>query len=500
MSDYYTRDFDSLSSPARKDNLFLWTVFILLLMGFAMACWLGSFYIFGHPEKVESYKILQKLHKLDPPKRFEITEAPPGEFLTAQKLFERYNTYPPLKLQAENDELLRMYIDNYQNTKKLVPYIVGRFTILDSRALKPTDLFTSGVAAVAQSADFPQVLLEHVYTADARDEPALETMLKTGLDVKLAKTLDLAAIIHIQRLDNGSLQFTAVPLLYGSYALKQGAGTFSLQPPPGVNLVAGLPIVRGAALEQSLQAFAQYQRENTPASTALDQPMSTPAASATPGTELVRVNANPAAEISLPMHAPRGKGHASPTPGEAIAMASAVPFRPRPTPAPELAMNNAQADEPGPAATPEIRSATGVQLTPFLQSAPAPVIENNGASWRTYAPGQMPRGRVIDPSDAAPLADSGLGGERLYLRGIFVVTASDENRAVLRPQGGVISSLLKPGAGGTRVMVQYPAGIQPPSEGSTFARDETRPFMITDVRRGADGLINLYVREITTPQ
>ena len=50
MSDFYTRDFDTLSAPPRKDHLFLWTVFILLLIGFAMACWLGSFYIFGHPE------------------------------------------------------------------------------------------------------------------------------------------------------------------------------------------------------------------------------------------------------------------------------------------------------------------------------------------------------------------------------------------------------------------------------------------------------------------
>jgi hypothetical protein len=111
----------------------------------------------------------------------------------------------------------------------------------------------------------------------------------------------------------------------------------------------------------------------------------------------------------------------------------------------------------------------------------------------------MPRGRVILPSDAAPLAESGLGGERLYLRGNFIVTASEDNRAVLRPQTGVFGSFLRPG-GGTRVIVQYPAGLEPPAEGSTLTRDETRPFMITDVRRGADGQINLYVREITAPQ
>ena len=491
MSDFYTRDFDGLSAPPRKDNLFLWTVLILLLTGFAMACWLGSFYIFGHPEDVRSYRILEKLHKLDPPKRFEITAAPPGEFLTAQKLFERYNTYPPLRLKAENDELLRLYIDNYQNTKKLVPYIIGRFTILDSRALTKDDLFTSGVASVAESVDYPQVLLEHVYTANAKDVPALESMLKTGLDVKLARTLDLAAIIHIQRLDNGSLQFTAVPLLYGSYALKQGAGTFSLQPPPGVNLVAGLPIIRGPALDQDLQTFAQYQRTNTPSSSALDQPMSTPAASAAPASELVRVDANPAPEISLPMRAPR-KGHGAARTAEAVTMVSPMPTA---TPAGQLAMNGAQAV---PVETPVAVSPNGVPLTPFLQSAPAPVLANNDASWRTYAPGQMPRGRVVEPGDAASLADSGVSGERLYLRGNFVVTASEDNRAVLRPQSGGLSSLLRMGSGGTRVIVEYPAGMEPPAEGSSFARDETRPFMITDVRRGADGMIDLYAREITS--
>ncbi|MGA3170898.1 MAG: hypothetical protein ABSE62_07765 [Chthoniobacteraceae bacterium] len=495
MSDYFTRDFDTLSSPPRKDHLFLWTVFILLLTGFAMACWLGSFYIFGHPEDIRSYKILLKLHKLDPPKRFDITEAPPGEFLSPQKLYERYNSYPPLRLQAENNELLRMYIDNYQNNKKLVPYIVGRFTIIDAHQLTPNDFFTSGVAAVAASADFPQVLLEHVYTSDSKDVPALLAMLKTGLDVKLARTLDLAAIIHIQRLDNGSLQFTAVPLLYGSYALRDSEGTFSLQPPPGVNLIAGLPILRGAEMDQDLLAYAQYQQQHTPVSSALDQPLVTPSATPNTSSELVRVNANPAPEISIPLHARRGKGHASPSPGEAIATASA---QPQPTAQqPVLAMGNqpvvAQAV---PVATPPV-SPNGVPLTPFLQSAPAPVLADNGASWRMYAPGQMPVGRVIDPSDAAPLADSGLGGERLYLRGDFVVTASEENRAVLRPQSAGLASLIKPGA--TRVIVEYPAGVLPPTEGSAFSRDETRPFMITDVRRGADGQINLYVREITTP-
>src|SRR5215210_2300642 len=244
MDDYFRSDYDTTAPPPKRDNLFAWTIFILLLTGFALACWLGSFYVFGHPEKPKSYKILQKLNKIEPPKRFELTAAPPGEFLNSQKLYDRFNSLSRLQLQKENDELLRNYINNYQATKKLVPYVVGRFNILDSFELKPTDLFGSGVVALAQAAENPQVLIEHLYTSDEKNVPLLRKMLQTGLDVKLEKTLDLAAIIHIERLFNGSLQFTVVPLLYGSYALKQGSGTFSLEPPVALNLDRGAPIVR----------------------------------------------------------------------------------------------------------------------------------------------------------------------------------------------------------------------------------------------------------------
>src|SRR5256885_10596661 len=72
---------ESYSRPVRRRiNYFAWTVAILLLTGFAFAAWLGSFYIFSQPERPDSYKILQKLHKIEPPKRFELTAAPAGGF------------------------------------------------------------------------------------------------------------------------------------------------------------------------------------------------------------------------------------------------------------------------------------------------------------------------------------------------------------------------------------------------------------------------------------
>ena len=74
----------------KKTNFFAWTIAILVLSGAAIAAWLGSFYIIGQPERPESYRILQKLHKIDPPKRFALTAAPAGEFLKPKQLFARY--------------------------------------------------------------------------------------------------------------------------------------------------------------------------------------------------------------------------------------------------------------------------------------------------------------------------------------------------------------------------------------------------------------------------
>ena len=61
--------------PRRRTNYFAWAIAILLLTGLAFAAWLGSFYIVGQPERPDSYRILKKLHKIEPPKRFELTAA-----------------------------------------------------------------------------------------------------------------------------------------------------------------------------------------------------------------------------------------------------------------------------------------------------------------------------------------------------------------------------------------------------------------------------------------
>src|SRR5438045_9486685 len=77
-------------SRRKKTNFFGWAVAILLLTGFAFAAWLGSFYIFWQPERPQSYRILKKLHKIEPAKRFELTAAPAGGCLTSKQIYERY--------------------------------------------------------------------------------------------------------------------------------------------------------------------------------------------------------------------------------------------------------------------------------------------------------------------------------------------------------------------------------------------------------------------------
>lgn len=514
--DLLSGDFDQ----PKRDHLFGWTVLILLLVAFAFASWISSYYLFGHPENPKSYQTLRKLKKIDPPKRFELTAAPSGKFFTAKELYNQYWAFSPLQFRSENEQLLRDYLRNFQETKKLVPYVVGRFTVLQSFELAGTDVFPSGVVAIAQSVDFPQVLIEHVYTAPSQSVAQLKRMLATGLDLKLERTNDLSALVHVEKLYDGKLLFTVVPLLYGSYALQQGRGSFSLEPPNDLHLEAGVPVVKSARLETAFKTSADYRRKKglpekivAPSSTASAAPAVVNAPSAP---LLVRVETDPPPATPAPVAKPSPIAVASPTPknsktakssptpkGSAFAKNSPTPATkatPWATPPMIAAQRVTPLPPPLPAPTPHpVAAATpapGVKLEPFLAAAPSPGASSG--SWRIFRPGQMPRGRLVEPRDATQLAEAGLGGERLYLSGQFVVTASGaargENRAVLRPSVGGRPE------GATRVIVEFPPGITPPADGGNLVRDEQRPFQITDVRRGADGQVNIYVREITTPQ
>ena len=524
--------------PRRRTNYFAWTVAILLLTGLAISAWIGSFYIIGQPERPESYRILQKLHKVDPPKRFELTAAPAGEFLTAQQVFERYSTMGAAELTKVNGELVRNYIRNFQQVRGLVPYVIGRYTIMEARELGPHDVFTSGMVALTNAVEHGELLMEHVYPADPQAVPLMKQALTVGLEVKLERTHDLSAVIHVERLEDGRLMITTLPLLYGQYMVTRGPGTFTLEPPLDLNLEAGWPLFKQSLRAKAEARFASYRQQKAPAPANLPVPGLGPSVTPPAENELVRIEQ--AVAVQPPAAMPKLDKHGKPIPApkggklaknqKAVPAPTAAPVASRPvvakeTPSPTPIAVAAASPPPKPAApeptesqpsvvakpvaTPPERVAVAsppvATPVPALPAQPVPPDASGnalastagGSTWKTFPAGKMPLGRLITTGDLKDLADRGIAGERVYLKGQFVVNIADANRAVLRPRQRLTDTVLRFGAGSsTRIIVDYPAGYSPPAQGSVVNRDESRPYEITEVRKQDDGQLNVFVREI----
>ena len=60
---------------------------------------------------------------------------------------------------------------------------------------------------------------------------------------------------------------TAMPLLYGSYTVTRGPGTFTLEPPLDLNLAAGWPLFKDAARKNAETQYASYRERTAPKTT-----------------------------------------------------------------------------------------------------------------------------------------------------------------------------------------------------------------------------------------
>ena len=540
--DYGTHPYDEpYVRPRRRINYFALTVAILLLTGFTLAAWLGSFYIFNQPERPDSYRILQRLHKIEPPKRFELTAAPAGEFLNPQQLYERYVGMGSAELAKANAELVRNYIRNYQQVRGLVPYVIGRYTIVATRELGPGDVFTSGMVAMTNAIDNGELVMEHVYPAKPEALPLMKQTLTVGLEIKLERTHDISAVIHAERLVDGRIMVTAVPLLYGSYTVTHGLGTFRLEPPFTLNLIGGWPLFKTrerAAIEQRLADYRQKVAATQGGPVPI--PGLSPGATPPPAeNELVRVEqARPVQTFSPPPVLTKNDKLAKPTPlprgkrGKKQKLESPPPAS---TPAQPVIAQKPSAPSPTPIAVASARTPPNVLNLPAVTPEPkAPISEpvaqasvlptatpvpvlpaqpvprdisqgtlasnTGGGSWKTFPPGKMPLGRLIGTGDLRDVAERGLAGERVYLKGQFVVNFSDANKAVLRPRAKLTDKVLHFGGGSsTRIIVEFPGGYTPPPQGAVVNRDELRPYEITEVRKQEDGQLNVFVREIMQP-
>jgi len=479
-------------------NYFAWTVVILLLTGFAFAAWLGSFYIFWQPERPDSYRLLRKLHRIDPPRRFELTAAPAGEFLNPKQLHDRYAPLGEAELSKTNSELARNYIRNFQQVHGLVPYVVGRFRIIEVHQLGSADIFTSGMVALAAAIDNGEVLLEHVYPADRRDVPLMRQTLAPGLEITLERSHDISAVIHGDRTADGRILITAMPLLYGTYTVTRGTGTFSLEPPLDLNLAAGWPLFKREELRAAEDRFAQLRQHEPAAPSTIAIPGISPSGTPPPSeNQLVRVE--PALPIETPAVTPPPSKTTKPTPA---GKAGKIAKNQKPTATPSAtAMQVAKANTPAPTLSTSPLQALSPTPAPNLAADGTALASTaGGGNWKTYPPGKMPLGRLIATTDLNQVADRGLSAERTYLKGQFVVNFADANKAVLRPRSRMPDSvMLLAGGNSTRIIVEYPAGYVPPKPGSIVSRDEVRPFEITEVRKQEDGQLNVFAREIMQP-
>src|SRR6267142_4285190 len=168
------------------------------------------------------------------------------------------------ELARTNAELARNYIRNYQTVHGLVPYVVGRYKIVAARELGPGDVFTSGMVALTSAADNCELLMEHLYPANPEALPLMKQTLNVGLEIKLERSHDISSVMHAERMVDGRIMITAVPLLYGSYTVTRGLGTFRLEPPLTLNLIGGWPLFKEHARVKAEERYADFRRKTTP--------------------------------------------------------------------------------------------------------------------------------------------------------------------------------------------------------------------------------------------
>lgn len=529
--------FDVAEPTARKrGGMFLWTVVLLLLTGMAMASWIGSFYVVAHPEKPRCYRILQKLKQLKPPKHFAVTEGPYGRFLSAKQLLEGFpNSKPedlvgfgkmgPAELAQKNAELLRIYLKNYSETKRSVPYVAGVFEVVEAYKLGVDDFFPSGVVAVAQSKDTPQVLMEMVFPATTASAATIQGFLPVGREITLERSRDLAAVLHVERLSDSRMVFTVVPLSYGSFQLKEGRGSFTLRSPEdlvdpekggsarnGINIEGPLPIVNGLRLQKGLAAHAEHRRKVF-ASTEAERPKANQLIgfrSPNSGSETIEVATPTIAGESPPITPPT----ASIIPPIPIARpvtpratSTIVPASPRPpliTSTAPLPERFPLAPRPVVRAMPQAPKDESVAVAPEPAKVPEPepealkpvVIATPAAS------ALVQKGGVLSIKEASALVGSFDPASGVLLAGEFVVTGVLEQRVALRARESLRdpdADPTKAGSSGAMIIVDFPKGVLPPAKDTTFLREGQRSFLIKAVRRSGTGQITILAEDMRNP-
>ena len=234
----YAKPAQTLPTVRRDSGLFWWTIAIFLLLALTTASWLGSLYIFRHPEKPRNYRLLAKFQKLPELKKFTERTVPQGKFNTADDIFAKYSRLTPEEIAVQNDLFKRSYIRNYEDTPPV--YVRGTYRIYKVEDLTPHQPFTSGLVVRAKSTDLPNVSIEFVFPTESLPRERLNY----GDDLMLDTNESFASVLHISPLPESSLCLTVVPLTYNYFSVNPAdARRYTiLEPPVRLNMEAPWPV------------------------------------------------------------------------------------------------------------------------------------------------------------------------------------------------------------------------------------------------------------------
>lgn len=239
----------NLAKTRRDEGLFWWTILITLLLGLAICCWFFSIMVFRYPEKPIHYRLLTRLEKLDPLKKFDPLNVPHGVFYDARGLLAKYYPYNHEQFRVANDILKRSYIVNYRDESPV--YVRGSFSVVLVRPLGEADVIKEGWVVRARSTELEDVEVELLLPG------AASTVEPMALGAKL--TLDnrntFASLVNVERIaETDGICATLIPIVYGSLMLSDQQKV-SLSPPHSLNLEVTWPVTQMA--EPSVEVLAK---------------------------------------------------------------------------------------------------------------------------------------------------------------------------------------------------------------------------------------------------
>lgn len=212
-------------------NFVIWLAVIAVLIGLNFASWSFCMWVFGQPEHPMNYRLLTKLERLDPIHGFTPVSAPRGKFLSAKDLYAQVYPFSDTELRAYNGILKRSYLKNYVEIENVV-FLSGEFTVLAVQPMGEEDVFPAGYVIRGRSTTFPDAIVDFALPAEKTPE---KFEFAEGQVLKIEESTTCAALLHIERLEDGTMTFTAVPLVEREYVFNENA-KIAVTPPPMIRI------------------------------------------------------------------------------------------------------------------------------------------------------------------------------------------------------------------------------------------------------------------------